>query len=296
MRPPNAYLRRSRQYRPLLNHPEGVCPKDASPFIAKPLSEGNTMFGVDDVLLGAAISGGGGLLTNIFNSGNTDKNNATTTENTRLTNEANMAEAQRNRDFQERMSNSAYQRGMEDMKLAGLNPILAYQKGGASSPSGSQAALSAPKTEAFHASNPATEAVNTGMALQRAQQENLNMKYTADNIQASTGKTMSDTRVNDLKAEILAEDLGPARLRKVIADQDKSVYQSTAGGVARKAGTLAQEAERTVAPILNSAKTLSDTIKPWKSYETTRSGSRWNDKGEENHYQDTTFSNRFRGF
>lgn len=41
--------------------------------------------------------------------------------------------------FQERMSNSSYQRATEDMRLAGINPMLAYAQGGASTPGGGAA-------------------------------------------------------------------------------------------------------------------------------------------------------------
>jgi len=55
----------------------------------------------------------------------------------------NASEAQKNRDFQEKMANTAYQRAVDDMSKAGLNPYLAYQQGGAYSGSGSSASIGA---------------------------------------------------------------------------------------------------------------------------------------------------------
>ena len=54
----------------------------------------------------------------------------------------NKQEAKALRDWQERMSNTAHQREMEDLRKAGLNPILTGKYGGASTPAGAMATAS----------------------------------------------------------------------------------------------------------------------------------------------------------
>ena len=57
------------------------------------------------------------------------------------TNSANAALAQRQMDFQAGQTGTSYQRAVADMKAAGLNPMLAYSQGGASSGSGASATM-----------------------------------------------------------------------------------------------------------------------------------------------------------
>ncbi len=79
----------------------------------------------------------------------------------RQANRQNLQIAREQMVFQERMSSSAWSRGVRDMKNAGLNPMLAFQQGGASSPGGASATmgseLGAAASSAVGASRTASE-------------------------------------------------------------------------------------------------------------------------------------------
>lgn len=211
------------------------------------------VFGVDDLIMGGSILTG---LGSIFGSA---ANNERNIEMQRETNRMNAEQAQLNRDFQERMSNTAYQRGMSDMRAAGLNPILAYQKGGASSPSGAQAAMVAPKSDTDYVG----QGLDRAISFARQRLEMANTYATNYNIQADTAQKDANSALAAANAkraaaetELLGERLGPARLERIRSDIDSEMYGNSAMRKARQLGTAAEEGSRTVDPIVNNASKL----------------------------------------
>lgn len=104
--------------------------------------------------------------------------------NTEIANQFSAEQVALNREFQERMSSTSYQRGTADMKTAGLNPMLAYSQGGASSPSGNAAQGIAAGT--VNKLGNAMQGAQSAAQIQQVHAQTENTKAQTENVRADT--------------------------------------------------------------------------------------------------------------
>lgn len=140
---------------------------------------------------------------------------------THMRNKAAKAASARQMAFQREMSNTSYQRGMEDMKKAGLNPILAGKVGGASTPTGST----------YNPENIMQNAANTAFSVANAQnmiqQERLNRQNADYFDKKPYGSAVLNARpLNILLTEVLERN---PKLIEQISNTPKSLLNILSG-------------------------------------------------------------------
>lgn len=177
------------------------------------------MFGIDDAIIGAVA---GGFISNAFAGERQNDAQAFAGQQSGQAQAFNSAEAAKNREWQEHMSGTAYQRSVTDLARANLNPMLAYMHGGASTPAGATAS-GAPGTAGI--ASPGGE-FNIPAAMQtasniRVQDEQATLiKAQADRTKAEEDEIRARTPTHAVSIDVMKQNINESieRVKKVIQE------------------------------------------------------------------------------